>query len=168
MYLPPDNICINVGALLGKMTPSTQKEICRHPRYWHVGLTHFYFAASLTAVARNKLDIMRLQGVRWDSCVNEPAGNSTNFTIKVNYNNELGTWFIRQYVMHCDKWVPSQHGRARPQDAEREPDSRYGGQMQKYGISCRGQAKTVIFSITFVRMVYNLFPRKKKAVHHDY
>jgi hypothetical protein len=45
-------------------------------------------------LARYKLDLVGVQGVRWEGSGTEPAGEYTFFYEKGNENHELGTGFL--------------------------------------------------------------------------
>jgi hypothetical protein len=63
---------------------------------WNI--RNMYRAGSLRAVAEEiskyKLDLVRVQEVRWDGGCTEPAGDYTFFYGKGNENYELGTGFL--------------------------------------------------------------------------
>jgi hypothetical protein len=68
---------------------------------WNV--RSLYRAGSLMTVAKEiskyKLDLMRLQEVRWDRCGTEPTGKYTFFYGEGNGNHELGTgFFVRKRI----------------------------------------------------------------------
>jgi hypothetical protein len=50
----------------------------------------------LRELSRNRLDLVGVQEVRWDSSGTEPAGEYTFFYGKGNTNHELGTVFLRE------------------------------------------------------------------------
>jgi exonuclease III len=72
---------------------------------WNV--RSMYRAGSLRAIAEEiskyKLDLVRVQEVRWDGGDTEPAGEYTFFYRKGNENHELGS-YIRESCQQLRGW----------------------------------------------------------------